>query len=59
MNGPSPVVVIYVADEGPRLFAEVDQYKREEAALRNRCRAVTSLEADQDFVAFTRSAQYG
>jgi hypothetical protein len=59
MDGPSPVVMIYVADEGPRLFAEVDQYKREEAALRNRCRAVVSLEADQDFIAFTRSAQYG
>jgi hypothetical protein len=59
MDSPSPVVIIYVADDGPRLFAEVDQYKREEAALRNRCKAVTSLEADQDFVAFTRSAQYG
>ena len=59
MNGPSPVVMIYVQNEGPRLFAEVDKYKREEAGLRNRCGAVTSLEADQDFVAFTRSAQYG
>ena len=59
INGPSPVVVLYVANEGPRLFAEMDAYKREESVLRNRCRAVVSLEADQDFIAFTRSAQYG
>ena len=59
MDGPSPVVMIYVANEGPLLFAEVDRYKREEAVLRNRCSAVVSLEADQDFIAFTRTAQYG
>lgn len=58
MNGPSPVVMIYVADEGPLLFAEVDKYKREEKVLRQRCSAVVSLEADEDFIAFTRSAQY-
>jgi len=59
IDGPSPVVLIYVASEGPRLFAEMDTYKREEKVLRNRCSAVVSLEADQDFVAFTRSAQLG
>ena len=56
IDGPSPVVVIYVSKDGPRLFAEMDHYKREEASLQRRCSAVTSLEADQDFIAFTRSA---
>lgn len=58
-DGPSPVVVVYVSREGPQLFAEMDRYKREQAFLRNRCGAVASIEADQDFIAFTRSAQYG
>jgi hypothetical protein len=57
-DGPSPVVVLYVADEGPKLMAEVELFKREERALRNRCSAVVSLEADQDFITFTRTAQY-
>lgn len=59
IDGPSPVVVIYVASDGPRLIAEMDRYKREEAALRGRCNAVVSIEADQDFIAFARSAQLG
>jgi hypothetical protein len=54
----SPVVILYVADEGPKLMAEVGQYKREEAVLRNRCGPVVALEADQDFIAFTRTARY-
>lgn len=57
-DGPSPVVVLYVSDEGPKLMAEVDQYKREEAALRNRCGPVIALEADRDFIAFTRTARF-
>jgi hypothetical protein len=59
IDGPSPVIVLYVSSDGPRLFAEMDAYKREELLLRNRCSSVASLEADQDFIAFTRSAQYG
>jgi hypothetical protein len=58
-DGPSPVVVLYVTDTGPRLLAEMDQYKREERALRSRCGTIASMEADQDFISFTRTAQYG
>lgn len=58
IDGPSPVVVLYVSNEGPKLVAEVEHFKREEQALRNRCSAVVSLEADQDFILFTRTAQY-
>lgn len=59
IDGPSPVIVLYVADTGPKLMAEMDHYKRAEAALRNRCGAVASMEADQDFITFVRTAQYG
>ncbi|NOT41355.1 MAG: hypothetical protein HOP13_12765 [Alphaproteobacteria bacterium] len=59
IDGPSPVVVLYVSNEGPRLFAEMDTFKREESLLQNRCSNVASLEADQDFIAFTGSAQSG
>jgi hypothetical protein len=59
VDGPSPVIVLYVANEGPRLFAEMDHYKREEAALHRRCGAVAAIEADSDFIAFSRTAQYG
>ena len=59
VNGPSPVIVLYVADTGPKLFAEFEQYRREEARLRRRCSAVVQLEADTDFIAFTRTAHYG
>lgn len=55
----SPVVIIYYSDEGPKLFAEMENYKREEALLRIRCGDVASMEADRDFIAFSRSAQYG
>jgi hypothetical protein len=57
IDGPSPVVIVYVSSEGPRLFAEMDKYKREEMVLRNRCSAVVSIEADRDFIAFASSAQ--
>jgi hypothetical protein len=59
IDGPSPVVIVYVASEGPRLFAEMDNYKREEAALHRRCGAVAAIEADSDFIAFSRTAQHG
>jgi hypothetical protein len=58
VEGPSPVIVLHVADTGPKLFAEIERYKREEAMLRRRCSAVISLEADTDFIVFARTAQY-
>ena len=58
-NGPSPIVVVYVSDTGPKLIAEMNRYRREEQALRQRCSAVASFEADRNFITFTRSARYG
>lgn len=57
--GISTVVVLHFSDDGPRLVSEVDRYKREEAAMHGTCGAVASLEADSDFIAFTRTAHYG
>lgn len=55
----SPVVVLHVSNDGPRLASEIERYKREEAAMRRACGSVVSLEADTDFIAFSRTAQYG
>lgn len=55
----SPVVVLYISNEGPRLASEVERYKREEAAMHRACGSVVSLEADADFIIFARTAQYG
>ena len=55
----SPVVILYVSSDGPRLVSEVDRYRREEAAMRRACGSVVSLEADSDFIVFSRTAQYG
>jgi hypothetical protein len=52
-----PKIVIYVGDTGPRLAAEGAALRREAANLENRCRQVTTIEADDDFVAFVRTAQ--
>jgi hypothetical protein len=56
-EGSTPKVVIYVGDAGPRLAAEAEQLRRESAALDRRCSTVAAMEADDDFVAFVRTAQ--
>jgi hypothetical protein len=57
--GISMVVVLHFSDDGPRLVSEVDRYKREEAMMHRTCSGVAQLEADQDFIAFSRTAQFG
>lgn len=52
-----PKIVIYVGDTGPRLSEEAAALRREAANLENRCRQVASIEADDDFVMFVRTAQ--
>lgn len=56
-DGASPKIVIHVGDTGPRLAAEGEDLRRQAASLENRCRQVASMEADDDFVAFLRTAQ--
>jgi len=56
-NNSSPRAVIYVGDAGPRLAAEGESLRRQAAALENRCRQVATIEADDDFLAFVRTAQ--
>lgn len=53
----SPVVVIYVGDTGPKLAAEAAQLRQQGAALNQRCGQYAAIEADDDFLAFVRSAQ--
>jgi hypothetical protein len=52
----TPVVRIFVGDEGPKLMREDQELRRQAAALERRCNAVSSIEVDDDFVAFARSA---
>jgi hypothetical protein len=54
----SPKLIIYVGNTGPRLQAEGEELQRQARALEARCREVTAMEADDDFVAFVRTAQY-
>lgn len=56
-DSSTPKMVIYVGDAGPRLAAEGETLRREAAGLENRCRQVASIEADDDFVTFVRTAQ--
>lgn len=56
-DAATPKVIIYVGDEGPRLAREGQALRREAAALDSRCSAVAQIEADDDFVAFVRTAQ--
>jgi hypothetical protein len=53
----SPVIILYIGDTGPKLMAEGDRIQREATALRRRCSTVVAMEADQDFIAFARTAQ--
>lgn len=57
-DATSPKVIIYVSDTGPRLVAEGHELRRQAVILERRCSAVASMEADDDFVAFVRTAQY-
>jgi hypothetical protein len=57
LDGPGLVLLLYVGETGPKLIAEGDQIQRDAAALRRRCSAVVAMEADQDFIAFARTAQ--
>jgi hypothetical protein len=53
----TPKLVIYVGDEGPRLAREGQALRREAEALDRRCSAVAEIEADDDFIAFVRTAR--
>jgi hypothetical protein len=55
----TPVVTIYVGEEGPRMIAEEQDLRRQAAALERRCSAVSSVEVDDDFVAFAKTAARG
>ena len=56
-DGSSPVVVIYVGDTGPKLLAEGERLRRQADALNRRCASVAAIEADDDFMAFVRTAR--
>ena len=56
-DASSPRAVIYVGNTGPKLAEEAEQLRQQVAALQQRCEAVTTLEADQDFVTFVRTAR--
>lgn len=56
-DSSAPKIVIYVGDTGPRLAAEGADLRRQQSILENRCRLVATIEADDDFVAFVRTAQ--
>lgn len=53
----TPVVIIYVGDTGPKLVAEGADLRAQAAALERRCAAYVAIEADDDFIAFVRTAQ--
>lgn len=55
----TPVHTIYVGDEGPRMINEEQDLRRQAEALERRCGAVSSVEVDDDFVAFARTAGRG
>lgn len=57
-DASSPKLIIYVSNTGPRLAAEGAELRRQAAALEDRCRNVASIEVDDDFVLFVRTAQY-
>lgn len=56
-DAATPKLVIYVGDEGPRLAREGQALRREAEALDRRCSAVAEIEADDDFIAFVRTAR--
>ena len=56
-NGSTPVVVIYVGDTGPKLAAEAEQLRKQATALDRRCASVASMEVDNEFMAFVRTAR--
>jgi hypothetical protein len=55
-SNSTPVVTIYVGEEGPRMIAEEQDLRRQAEALERRCGAVSSIEVDDDFIAFARTA---
>jgi hypothetical protein len=57
-NSTSPKIIIYLSDTGPKLVAEGQELRRQAERLTERCGAVASVEADDDFLAFARTAQY-
>jgi hypothetical protein len=58
-DASTPKVIIYVSNTGPQLHAEAEELRRQAAILENRCRNIGAMEADNDFVAFVRTAQIG
>ena len=53
----TPVQTIYVGDTGPRLIAEGMKLREQSLALSQRCGRYAAIEADDDFVAFVRTAR--
>jgi hypothetical protein len=58
VDASSPVYIIYVGDAGPRLVAESEQLRKEMVALDRRCAAYAAMEADDQFIAFVRTARH-
>jgi hypothetical protein len=56
-NGSGSVVIIYVGDMGPRLAAEDIALRQQSRDLDRRCRQYAAMEADDDFLAFIRTAR--
>ncbi len=56
-SASTPVVTIYVGDVGPRLIAEGMQLREQATAFYQRCGQYAAIEADDDFVAFVRTAR--
>jgi hypothetical protein len=53
----TPVYTIYVGNAGPRLIAEGAQLQEQDRTLRRRCDQYGAMEADDDFLAFVRTAR--
>ena len=51
-------VVIYVADDGPKLVAEGERIQRDGQALHSRCAGYETVVTDRDFIAFVRSTRH-
>jgi hypothetical protein len=56
-SGSAPIVVIYVSDTGPKLVAEGAQLRKQALTLERRCASVASLEFDDGFLSFARTAR--
>jgi len=56
-DNSSLLYIIFLSDTGPKLEAEGYQLRVQAAALDRRCASVATIEADNDFLAFVRTAR--